>query len=69
MFSGLPKEEIDKIFKNRFKPMNLYKSMYLHGFKDSRTEDSTVVENGSLKPWKTTGTYKNFGKSVNKAWS
>lgn len=45
--------------------MNGYKLRHLHGFKDTREEDSIVVENGALKPRKTTGTYKDFGKSVN----
>ncbi|MCJ1342939.1 hypothetical protein MMC31_001128, partial [Peltigera leucophlebia] len=39
------------------------------GFEDIREEDSVVVENGSLKPRKTTGNYKDFGKSVNEVWS
>ena len=69
MFSGLPEEEIVKIFKNKFKPMNLYKLRHLHGFEDVREEDSIVIENGSLKPRKTTGTYKDFGKSINEVWS
>ena len=41
--------------------MNLYK--------DTREEDRIVVENGSLKPRKTTGIYKAFGKTVNEVWS
>ena len=53
MFFGLPEEEIVKIFKNKFKPMNLYKLKYLHGFEDTWEEDSIVVENGSLKSRKT----------------
>ncbi len=49
--------------------MNLYKLRHLHGFKATREEDSIVVENGSFKPRKTTGTYWDFGKSVNEVWS
>ena len=49
--------------------MNLYKLRHLHGFRDTREKDNIVVENGSLKPRKTTGTYKNFGKTVNEVWS
>ncbi len=49
--------------------MNLCKLRHLHGFEDSRDEDSIVVENGSLKPRKTTGTYKDFGKTANEVWS
>lgn len=30
IFSGLSEEEIVEIFKNKFKPMNLYKSRHLH---------------------------------------
>ena len=56
MFSGLPEEEIVKILKNKFKPMNLYKWRHLHGFRDAREVDSIVIENGSLRPRKTTGT-------------
>ena len=49
--------------------MNLCKLRHLHGFEDFREEDSIVVENGSLKPRKTTGTYKDFGKTANEVWS
>lgn len=49
--------------------MNLYKLRHLHGFEDAREEDSIVVENGSLRPRKTTCTYKDFGKSINGVWS
>lgn len=49
--------------------MNLYKLRHLHSFEDTREEDSIVIENGSLKPQKTTGTYKTFGKTVNEVWS
>ena len=69
MFSGLPEEEVVKIFKNKFKPMNLYKMRHLHGFENTQEEDGIVVENGTLKPRKTTGTLKDFGKSVNEVWS
>ncbi|MCJ1347109.1 hypothetical protein MMC31_005330 [Peltigera leucophlebia] len=69
MFSGLPEEEIVKIFKNKFKPMNLYKLRHLHGFEKTQEEDGIVVENHTLKPRKTTGTFKDFGKSVNEVWS
>ena len=36
--------------------MNSYKLRDLHGFEDTREEESIVVENGFLKPRKTTGT-------------
>lgn len=49
--------------------MNLYKLRHLRGFEDTQEEDGIVVENGALKPRKTTGTYKDFGKSVNEVWS
>lgn len=49
--------------------MNLYKLRHLHGFEDSREENRIVVENGSIKPRKTIGIYKNFGKTVNEVWS
>ena len=61
-FSGLPEVEVVKIFKNKFKPMNLYKLRHLYGFEDTSEEDSIIVKNGSLKPRKTTGTYKDFGR-------
>ena len=69
MFSDLPKEKIVKIIKNKFKPMNLYKLRRLHNFENTWEKNSIVLENGSLKPWKTTGTYKDFGRSINKVWS
>lgn len=48
--------------------MNLYKLRHLHGFEDTWEEDSIVVENSSLRPRKSTGTYKDFGKSMNEVW-
>lgn len=67
MFPGL--EELVKIFKNKLKPMNLYKLRHLHGFEGTWEEDSKVIEDGSPKPWKTIGTYKDFGKSINEVLS
>lgn len=58
-----------KIFKKRFEPMNLYKLRHLYGFEDTQEKDGRVVEKGTLKPRKTTGTYKEFGKSVSEVWS
>lgn len=54
--------EIFIIFKNKFKLINSYKLRHLGGFEDTRDEDSIVVENGPLKPRKTTGTYKDFSQ-------
>ena len=69
MFSGLSKEEIVKIFKNKFKSMILYKLRHLHNFEDTWEDDSIVVKNGSLKPRKIKDIYKDFGRSINKVWS
>ena len=66
IFSGLPEEEIVRIFKNKFKPMNLYKLRHFHGFKDIREDNSIVIENGSLKSRKTTDIYKDFSNSLTK---
>lgn len=63
IFSNLSEEEIVKIFKNNFKLLNL---RYFHGFEDTWEEDSKVVKNNSFKSSKITGTYKDFGKSINK---
>lgn len=49
--------------------MNLYKLRHFHGSEDAREEDSIAVENSYLRPPKTTGTYKDFGKSINEVWS
>ena len=69
IFSGLPEEEIVKIFKNKFKPINLYNLRHLYGFQDTWEEDNIVVKNGSLQLRKTMGTYKDFGRFINKFWS
>lgn len=69
MFSGLLEQEVVKIFKNKFKPMNMYKLRYSRSFEDAQEEDNLLVENNSLNPWKATGTYEDFGISVNEVWS
>lgn len=66
IFSDLPEEEIVKIFKNKFKPINLYKLWHFHDFENTQEKDSIVIENNLLRPWKTMHTYKNLGKNINK---
>lgn len=65
IFFGLPKEEIVKIFKIKFKPMNLYKLRHFHGFQDTREKVSINVKNNFFRLWKTIDTYKNFDKNIN----
>ncbi len=64
-FSGLPQEEILRIFQNKFKQINLYRLCHIRGLLlDSlHDQDRIGIEDGMLKLRKTSGTYKNFGKS------
>ncbi len=69
-FAGLPKEEIVRIFQNKFKPINLYRLRHMRvlGFDFLYDQDRIGIEDGMLKLRKTSRTYKNFGKSFYKVW-
>lgn len=49
-FSGLPEEDIVKIYKDEFKPMNQYELRHLYGFENTQQEDGIVIKNGAFKP-------------------
>ena len=70
-FEGLPKEEIVRIFQNKFKLINLYRLVYMRGlqFDSLREQDRIGIEDGMLKLRKTSGTYKDFGKSFYEKWA
>ncbi len=70
-FVGLPKEEIVKIFQNKFKPINLYRLRYMRGltFEAYKDEEKIGIEDGMLKLRKTSGIYKNYGSSFYEVWS
>ncbi len=70
-FAGLPKEEIVRIFKNKFKPINLYGLRHMRElrFDSLHDQDRISIEDGMLKLRKTSGTYKDFGKSPYKVWA
>lgn len=64
-FAGLPQEEIVRIFQNKFKPINLYRLRHMRGlrFDALQDHDRIGIEDGMLRLRKTSGTYKDFGKS------
>ncbi len=69
-FAGLPKEEIVRIFQNKFKPINLYRLPHTLGlqFNSLHDWDRIGIKDGMLKLRKTSRTYKDFSKSFYKAW-
>ncbi len=70
-FAGLPQEEIVRIFQNQFKPINLYRLRHILGLRFDSLHDqvSIGIEDGMLKLRKTSGIYKDFGKSFYKLWA
>jgi hypothetical protein len=70
-YAGLPQDEIVKIFVNKFKPINLYRLRHMRGLQYDKLNDMDRIgiEDGMLKLRKTSGTYKDFGKSFHEVWS
>ncbi len=70
-FAGLPKEEIVRIFQNKFKSINLYRLRHMRGFRFNslHDQDRIGIGDGMLKLRKTSGTYKDFGKSFYEVWA
>lgn len=66
MFFGLPKKEIVKIFKNKFKPINLYRLIYLYNFENIWEKNNIMVKKSFFKSWKIINILSKFGKSINK---
>lgn len=67
-FVGLSQEEIVNIFKNKFKPINLYCFRHMRGltFESYQDEERIGIEDGMLKLRKTLETYKDYGSSFAK---
>ncbi len=70
-FAGLPKEEIVRILKNKFKPINLYCLRDMRGLRlnSLHDQDCISIEDGMLKLRTSSGTYKDFGKSFYEVWA
>ncbi len=70
-FAGLPQEEIVRIFQNKFKPISLYRLRHMRGlrFNSLHDQDRIGIEDGMLKLRKTSGTYKDLGKSFYEVWA
>ncbi len=70
-FSGLPKEEIVRIFQDKFKPINLYLIRHMRGlwFDSLHDQDRIGIEGGMPKLRKTSGTYRDFSKSFYEVWA
>ncbi len=70
-FAGLPKEEIVRIFHNKFKTINLYRPRHIGGlrFDTFQDQERIGIEDEMLRLRKTSGTYKNFGKSFHRVLS
>ncbi len=70
-FASLLQEEIVRIFQKKFKPINLYRLRHSRGLRiDSlHDQDHIGIEDGIHKLRKTSGTYKDFGKSFYEVWA
>lgn len=60
-----------KIFKNKFKPINLYQLQHMQDFtfKANKDKEKISIEDGMLKLQKILGIYKDYGSSLYKVWS
>lgn len=69
-FAGLPQEEIVRIFHNRLKASNLYRLRHIRGLRYEAFQDQERIgiEDGMWRLRKTSGTYKDFGKSFHEVW-
>ncbi len=70
-FSGLLQEETVRIFQNKFKSINPYRLRHMRGlrFDSLYDQDCISIEDGRLKLRKTSGAYKDFGKSFYEVWA
>lgn len=57
---GLPQREIEKIFRNKFQPMNLHELRFIKGREDMYRYE-IVFENRVLKVRREAGSFKNYG--------
>ena len=70
-FAGVLQEEIVRVFQNKFKPINLFRLRHMYGlrFDALQDHDRIDIEDGILRFRKTSGTYKDFGKSFYDVWA
>lgn len=70
-FVELPQEEIVKIFRNKFKRINLYQLRHIRGliFEAYQDEEKIEFKDGMLKLQKTSKIYKDYGSSFYEVWS
>ena len=70
-FADLLQQEIVRIFQNKFKQINLYRFRNIRWlqFDSLHDQDRIGIEDGMFKLRKTSGTYKDFGKSFYKVWA
>ncbi len=70
-FAGLPKEEIVRIFQNKFKLINFYHLRQMRKLRFDALQDHNWIgiEDGMLRLRKTSGTYKGFGKFFYDVWA
>ena len=64
-FANLPPQEIQCIFHNKFKTINLYRLRHMQRIRFDTFQDKERIgiEDGILRLQKTSRIYKNFGKS------
>lgn len=60
-YPGLPKAESARIFRNKFRPENLYKLRYLKEREDKDRDENIALKNGQMKLKRVTGTLRDFG--------
>lgn len=53
-----------RIYKNRFKPKNLYKFCHLKGREDKDRDKNIIFKNGQIKIKKVTYTLRDFGNII-----
>ena len=62
-YPGLPKEEIARIFANKFRPQNLYKLRHLQGRDEKDQEENIFIKDGHMKLKRASGNLRDFGPS------
>lgn len=65
-FSSLPKEDIIRIFRNKLRTINLIRLWHMRGIRLDALEDKDRIglDNDTLKLWRATGSYKDFGNTI-----
>lgn len=64
---GIPQREIEKIFRNKFRPMNLYELRFIKGREDMYQYE-IYVENRVVKVRREAGSFKDYGED-SEIWS